>query len=958
METLAFLRLVTPSRGIYFAAVPAESGKGFRHHQCETHADLTAKVLSLDAEGATVYFALGSFRQPRVQKYKAGVPYWAERVQENVQFLRSFWLDLDVGVAADGKPAKYASQVDAVNALGVFVKECGLPKPLVVSSGYGVHVYWPLTDDVMEAQWKATAQDLKVLAAGLKLLTDPTRTADSASILRAVGTHNRKIKDGVPTKVPVVAYGDAERTDYADFQKRLTRAIKEHKVAEKPPSHAKVLNRQINDGAAVVATYAPASAKIIAEKCNQIREMRDKMGDIAEPHWYAAIQLLNKTIEGADAIHLWSSGYKGYSRAETDAKIEQIAGMGPSLCSTFESRNPSGCENCPFAGKIATPIQLGVEFLEAVAPTVLVAQIDGEDEEVVELPQPAEPFKRGGPGQEGLYTETEGVPIKFYPYDLFPVALEYDEADQYETTRIRHWLPKEGWKEFTMQSSLVHSPRDFNMAMGDKHVKYLSDGPYKDTMRQYVATYLQKIQEGSRINFQHSRMGWMNDNTQFLLGNKMYMSDGTIHKAGVSRKKAMWTDAFKSKGDLQTWVNLTERFAGPGYEAHAFTMMLAFAAPLVQILNARGAFVNMVGPTSYGKSSMGRMVMSVYGDGRESSPDATLNSRLDKLGAHYNLPMYIDELSAIDPNILSKLTYQIVNGLGRERLNSDASAKATAEWRTIVLASSNQNLHERMTLSDTFNEANSMRLFEYDMPLAGDWHEFSKKKLHPILDDHHGKAGEVYIHYLVQQDKVALKAACTKMEEYLSAMTKSDGAERFWMWTAACAMVGGLIAKQLGLIKFDPTLVYPWLRKTLDVMRAGNKTTETSEVTMLANFMDEFQSSRLNVRKSALDGSLQIMKGLGTHAKLTQRLETDTARLYINRKAIREWVIEKGKDFGVLTKALRAKKILLPEDKRVTLGKDTQWSGFQDWCWVIDLTHPESEALLSKATLDTNVSAA
>lgn len=957
METLAFLRLVTPSRGLYFAAVPAESGRGFRHHLCETHADLTAKVRSLDDDGATVYFALGSYREPRVQRYKAGVPFWVERVQDNVQFLRSFWLDLDVGESVEGRPPKYASQGEAATALGTFVKECGLPEPLLVSSGYGLHVYWPLTDDVMEGQWKATATALKSLTAGLKLLTDPTRTSDSASILRPVGTHNRKIKDGVPTKMPVVACNTAEPSDYSDFHKRVARAIKEHKIVEKAPSHAKVLNKQINEGAATIATYGPTSAHLVADQCNQIRMMREKGGDIAEPVWFAAIQVLNKTIEAPEIIHLWSSGYKDYSRAETDAKIERIVGMGPSLCSTFESRNSKGCENCKFAGKIATPLQLGIQFQEAIAPKVLVGTVDGEDEEV-ELPGPADPFKRGGPGQEGLYIDTEGVMVKFYPYDLFPVALEYDEADQFETTRIRHWLPKEGWKEFAIQSSLVHSPRDFNMAMGDKHVKYLSDGIHKDTMRQYMGTYLQKLQEGARVNFQHERMGWMEDNTQFLLGKKMYMSDGSVRKAGISRDSLVWLDGFKPKGDLATWVKLTERFGLPGYEPHAFTMMLAFGAPLIQILSARGALVNMVGPTGHGKSSMGRMVMSVYGDGAESSNDSTTNARLQKLGAHANLPMYIDEISLIEPIDLSKLAYAVANGLGRERLKSNSSAAKISKWRTIVLTSSNHNLHERLTLSESHSSAESMRLFEYDMPIAGDWHTYSKTKLHPILDDNHGLAGEIYIRHIVQMDKAVLKAAISNMEVYLSKLTNSDGGERFWMWTAASAIVGGIIAKQLGLIAFEPTLVYPWLRRTLDVMRHGLVENKTTEVTVLANFMDEFQANRLNIRLSPLNGSTQIMKFLGPGAKLTQRLETDSGRLYINRKVIKAWAISKGQDFGQLATALREKKILLPKDKRITLGKDTQWGSFQDWCWEIDLHHPECEALLSTATLDTNVDAA
>ena len=951
METIEFLRLVTPSHGHYFAAVPADSGKGFRHHLCDSHAELTAKCLALDEQGATTYFALGSFREPRIQRKKGDETYWVERVQENVQSLRAFWLDLDVGKSEEGRPPKYDSQSAAVTALGEFLHECGLPKPLLVSSGYGIHVYWPLTADIMTPQWKQTATDLKTLCAGMKLLTDPMRTADSASVLRPIGTHNRKVKDGVASALLVEAVNEIEPIDYLDFHKRISAALKAHSIAPKAMTAAKV-NAKINEGLSTTTTYAPASAYLIANKCNQIREMKEKGGDIAEPVWYAAIQLLNKTIEGETVIHAWSSGYKGYNRAETDAKIAQVKGMGPSLCSTFESRNPAGCANCPFAGNIVTPLQLGIQFVEAAAPKVVIATDEGDKE--VELPPPPDPFKRGAEGQPGLYVDLEGVPIQFYPYDLYPVGLEFDESDQYETTRIRHHLPMEGWKEFTIQSSLIHSPREFNTALADQSVKYSPEGKFKDTMRMYMSSYLQRLQKDQRIKVQHMKMGWKEDNTQFLMGDKMFMSDGTVRKAGVSKKTLSHIPNYGPHGDFDKWKAITRKLNEPGYEAHAFAMMIGFAAPMIQLLKTDGVLVNMTGASGKGKSSIGRLMMSIYGETTKTANKSTSNARMEKLGAYGNMPMYIDELSNIEPKELSDLAYRIANGIGKDRLRSDSSMAPTAVWRTIVLGSSNHSLHEKLQLAKGDPEAERLRIFEFDFPEAEGWYKYADKILHPVLNENYGHAGEAYIQWLVQQDKASIVKSIMDLKDSITENCDSTGNERFWMIGAACAVFGGCVAKSLGLIEFDPLRVLPWIYAKVAQMRGSIAEAKSDEVSMLANFFDQNQRDRIIVHKGRLADMTEMSRTPASNGQLSQRMETDTGRLYINRSVISAWCGEKGFDFRMLRDKLRERKILLPDDERITLGKGTPFAGFQVWAWVIDLKHPESEALLRKSGVDTN----
>lgn len=127
--------------------------------------------------------------------YHANASYGAEsqRTQNNVVSIKSCWLDIDCGSdkAAGGKG--YPTKKDANAALSQFIKSYALPTPTyVIDSGNGLHVYWALTEDVTPALWKSTSTQLDILLKHAGLLVDPSRTKDSASILRPPCTNNRK----------------------------------------------------------------------------------------------------------------------------------------------------------------------------------------------------------------------------------------------------------------------------------------------------------------------------------------------------------------------------------------------------------------------------------------------------------------------------------------------------------------------------------------------------------------------------------------------------------------------------------------------------------------------------------------------------------------------------------------------------------------------------------------------
>ena len=106
--------------------------------------DVEAVGSGMDSQGVDAYFALATFEDDSGRK------------ADNAIFLRSFFLDLDCGT---GKP--YADQASAAQALSIFVADTKLPSPTLVNSGGGLHVYWPLTEDVPVSEWIRHAKSLK-----------------------------------------------------------------------------------------------------------------------------------------------------------------------------------------------------------------------------------------------------------------------------------------------------------------------------------------------------------------------------------------------------------------------------------------------------------------------------------------------------------------------------------------------------------------------------------------------------------------------------------------------------------------------------------------------------------------------------------------------------------------------------------------------------------------------------
>jgi hypothetical protein len=267
----------------------------------QTLEEVDQEIDELLAKNYDVYFACS--------KYEVN----STRTTDNVKDIKAFWLDIDCG---EGKP--YESQGDGVQALKHFCEDLGLPKPTLVNSGRGVHVYWALQEAITRQQWKPVADRLKVICHERGLHADPARTADAASILRIPETFNTK--GDPPLDVVLMCIGT--ETTYEEFKNIVG-------ILEEAPEYA---HTQINELTKSLMGNKQSRFSTImmkVEKDNACPQLASAIADqetLEEPRWRAALSIAAHCVDMEKAVHDISSRHPEYSESETLNKASKIKG--------------------------------------------------------------------------------------------------------------------------------------------------------------------------------------------------------------------------------------------------------------------------------------------------------------------------------------------------------------------------------------------------------------------------------------------------------------------------------------------------------------------------------------------------------------------------------------------------------------------------------------------------------
>lgn len=302
----------------------------------------------------------------------------------------------------------------------------------------------------------------------------------------------------------------------------------------------------------------------------------------------------------------------------------------------------------------------------------------------------------------------------------------------------------------------------------------------------------------------------------------------------------------------------------------------------------------------------------------------TLNAKIHRLGVMNNLANTIDEITNMSGMEFSDLAYSISQGRGKNRMKGQTNElrKNNTKWQGITLCSSNASFYEKLGVSKSSPDGESMRLLEYRIePNAIIPVDVGKQMFDHQLRENYGHAIDVYAQWLVNnmEDAVALMR---QVQAKIDREVQFSQRERFWSGVVACNIAGGLIAKSLGLHDYDMGAIYAWVKTMLGEMRHEIKPPQTSPLTALGEFIDAHINNVLVVdgqqdARMKLD-KLPIREPRG---ELMIRYEPDTKELFISAKAFKDFCVSQQINYKGLLKELQTIGVFTKADnKRMSKG--------------------------------------
>ena len=955
MNTLEFFKAILPAEGVHFLAIFKPNSKAPTHKAFDSLEDMAQNVSDIEQKHPdwTIYHACAAYKDPFVEvdgkkKY---------RVKENWKSAQAFWCDIDCGQDKADEGKGYATKRLAAEALVGFCKTTGFPTPMFIDSGNGIHCYWPLTKAIPAGAWQTMATEIKAIFDAHGLLVDPSRTADFASILRPVGSFHKK---GEPKEVI------CKKSIEAINPSELLAKIKELSVIPKKEV-APTYGADNDDLIGHAPVNLPSSAIEIAKKCNQLAQMRDLKGNVDYEHWRGVVGILKHCVEGEDLLHEWSSGYPGYTYAETHSKYESWD-TPPTKCSKFSQDNPKGCEGCPHKGKINTPMVLG-RVVEQQKDLVIEASVDGKTMDV-QIPEFPENFKFES-GQMVRYMQDKDEIWHAFPFapNLFYPIHRIKKEDGTFSLGIRMHLPDNRTRDFSIDTKLIASPQKLLDGLGDYELFALTTKDASNHMTAYLRHYLEKLKaEAEELNTM-TAFGWKDNLESFLIGDRLYCRDGTVRKVltgGYAKDKE--SSFPPPRGTVQGYAKaLNFLYNRPGLEYRQYAIASGFGSILTPFGDSlyKGLLFALTGAnTSKGKTTLCRAALYAFGDADKmtikTEKGATLNARNARMGTYNNIPFLFDELTHIDAEEFSQLAYTVSLGEEKDRLtisrgNNGTRMAASGTWAMSPYVTANTDLHSILaTRGDT--QAEAVRLIQIRM----DQYQMSDLKGSEVtsamkqIELNMGSAGEEFVKYVV-----------THIDDVLEIMAKwgkrveqdiPDLKYRLYRAHAVCSMTAMEITSQLKITDFNLESLYKFaiglFHELADTITEQNTISPEDALHRMVTDMSPRVITTVEYRDARDGRGPEDVRYNSNNAPVGRYITGNSntkdsalsGKLFLCRKDVLTWCDEHRVDFKNMMSFAHQSGVLVDWKDKFTIGRGTKIATGNTRCIVLDYEKMQSSS--------------
>jgi hypothetical protein len=914
-----FYEKALPSQGVY--CVSGLTNGRMANRFAETLDGVLEEVQKLKDKKADVFVALGTF-----EGYS--------RKADDCLYVRSFFIDLDVG---EGK--EFATKEDAHAGIESILIQTGLPEPVRIDSGGGIHAYWIMDTDIPKDEWKSAAEVFKALCLKYAAI-DPVVTADAARIMRCPETFN--YKTGTPRPTSVIT-DEIHVYSWAEFKVFLMGGEADAPPVEAPSSEVMDILASVPKGLdddtkeMLKLDNFPRKFSVLAQKsvdeeggCAQIKFMCENAATLEEPMWFAGLSIAKFCDDGATAIHELSEDHPDYNYGKTEEKASRFPA--PRTCGWFIDNFPERCDGCQHKGKITSPISLAREFTPAKANTEESVWEVSDSKAVPDFPDFLIPYVRGQYG--GIYfipapkIDKKGVkhqddPILILTHNLYPITRMVSPHDG-ECLLMRLELPKDGYREFLLPMKHVYAKEAFKAIMSSNGVFFNS--VYDQHLMNYIVKWGQYLQTTEKAQQMRMQMGWTQERTDpewekrsFVIGKKEITHKGETVDAPSSPFVKGLARHFTQHGTYQKWRESMDFLNNPGFELHSFASMCGFGSPLMPYTSTSGVVISLTGKSGNAKTGAMYAGLSIFGNPKDLSVvKATDNGLTGRYLGLHSLMFGLDEVGDKKADELGNLIHNVSHGKAKIRMQGSVNAERDYEMSAslIALLTSNHGLYSILEAKKLSLDGEAARLIEFAVkkPPMMDKDGTLGTKIFDPFRYNYGHAGPMFIKEIITRgDNYVLDYIHAWEERFL----KDFGVYteyRFYQNAAAANFTGATIANEHGITGYDIERVYAkTVEAMIDIREKVVKVNHTDYPSLLGDFINKNMANILVLK----DGRTTMEP----RGQIVARIVSEESLLQVSKAEFKKFLTERQVSSREFEADMRERKILFDEKKgRLTTG--------------------------------------
>ena len=789
MEPLQFLTAVLPSSGFYCVAELTQKKEHVFVDRIEAVAEQATKF---SEAGLDAYYALASFKEK------------GERKATNAQQMRCLFMDIDVG-----KAGTYESKQAAAAALDKFLQDSDLSKlgnPWVVTSGGGLHVYWPLDRDITIKEWKPLAENLKKLGKKYDFKMDMAVTADAARVLRVPSTLNYKYEK--PRRVRLVAQGGI--FSFESLKEALREKLNGHATVEKPSFELPGTRPKLPTTATGVKLFENSSTsfkRILEGNCKQLKYyVENATQDGMEPLWRGWLSIAQKCSDGEEFTQYLTQLHP-YDEERMHIKLREI--KGPYPCGKFESENPGGCEGCPHQGKITNPLALGREIAVTTEAAKIVLPAEDIEAPQIQIQRPTPPRgfsygAKGGVFREKKTKDEEGkdlvVQSMVLPYDLFVIDIL-----KIETEHQVHMLAlkPEGPVNIVIPQRAVVSNVDTVKSLAEQNIVASFGSGNDKNLFDYVRGAVEEASLSKPPVKVPPSYGWQEDDT-FVFNEKIYSAYKPPRSLPMPNLANLNRNT-RPTGTLDSWKSAVQVLIQREMYDMLGLMCVGGGAPLMRFMEGFRGMTFHVGSTESGtgKTLSLAFAASLWGEPTKfrTSKKTSDVAMLQRFGLLRSLPLICDEITdknRKDFEWFPGFLLDVSDGVGKDRMEGGVNRERIneTEWHSLVLMSSNTHVMDFLTGARKHSsEGEIRRVLEYTANDKIIWNPGELDKIQ-LIQSNYAVFAPQFVQWLVNHKDLAEQVTKTIYERLKTEFNFVDD-ERFWRaGCAACLAFAVLCGKK------------------------------------------------------------------------------------------------------------------------------------------------------------------